>query len=596
MKKWFLLLTIILCFNLTVLAQTKIADDPTRISVGGRPLGMGKAIVADDGDINSLFNNPAGLSGLKHWQVTSLSGKFLDEVNYLNVGVAIPTARGIFGIGYIGSDLAFATLNTTVEGGRVVTTNESISYSDYDRIILLSYATPTLFDKLSFGTTLKLFSKQLSGTSILNGTASGYDLDIGLLYDVNPALNLGLSAKNILPNTIVWGSGTEEAIPTKVTLGMSLKLLGEDGLRQVGKHKLDLNLDADFHSYSVPMPTLFHLGLEWSPLKFLALRVGMDQDAVGESTGSLTVANNLTAGIGLNFGKFRFDYAYHQFQATPGMNNHFIGISYGIFEEATAKEREEEKAKKTLEEKKAKEKIERERKERELLVLEKKERERVERERVKIEFEKKTKAEAELKRIKEEKREKELEEKIAREKAERERIAKIVKQPGINIFGNIGNVFGNVGKGVGGVLGATGKGLGNIIGGTGNALGSVGSNIGNALGSTGNNVGSAVNDLGKAVGGLLFRERKDVSTEKIERALDRAIGKIIKIEKEPVTLAESFNDLRKIIIGEKPLQELGKVLPQIATSLLILALKIILFLFILLLIMAIFREWEKRVK
>jgi hypothetical protein len=38
----------------------------------------------------------------------------------------------------------------------------------------------------------------------------------------------------------------------------------------------------------------------------------------------------MTGGVGLFFGDFRFDYAYHQFDNAPGIDNHFFSLTYGI--------------------------------------------------------------------------------------------------------------------------------------------------------------------------------------------------------------------------------------------------------------------------
>jgi len=331
-----------LFFSLTVFAQTKVGDDPTKISIGARPFGMGKAYVGLADDINSLFLNPAGLSSLDHFQGMSLSGKFINEVNYLIVGAAIPAKQGVFGVGYIGSGFGITTLATTFESGRVSTTNESLSYSDYDTILLFSYASRLqsffdfpIFQDFDFGATLKLYSKQLSGTSVSNGTASGYDVDFGLVYKPGGPFSAGLYAKNILPSSmggkVVWATGLIEALPSSITSGISLKLLGENGLRKLGMHALRLNFDLDYHPNQTNVPNLMHVGLEWSPVRFLDIRVGIDQDAIGLGGGGLSVANNFTAGVGLVYKKFRFDYAYHQFQATPGVDNHYFALTYGLF-------------------------------------------------------------------------------------------------------------------------------------------------------------------------------------------------------------------------------------------------------------------------
>ena len=335
MKKIFvaLFLFVLTC---SAFAATKVADDPTRINVGARPLGMGKAFVGAANDINSIFLNPAGLSHIASWQATSLSGQFLNEVNYMIVGGAWPTHSGVMSVAYTGSNLGFTSPGVTLEGGRVVVSSqEGTNFSDYDSVILVAYATALknllnwkVFEHFDFGTTLKLFSREL-GASGTGYAASGYEMDLGVQYKKPKSpIKFGLTAQNVLPYSmggkIVWTTGLIETHPVVIKPGLSLKLLGKDGLREHA-HSLDLNVDADYHYGQSHLPSLLHLGLEWSPVSYLAIRTGIDQEIMGSS-----VVNNLTAGVGLTFSRFRFDYAYHEFAAAPGISNHFLSISYGI--------------------------------------------------------------------------------------------------------------------------------------------------------------------------------------------------------------------------------------------------------------------------
>ncbi|NQU16805.1 MAG: PorV/PorQ family protein, partial [Candidatus Saganbacteria bacterium] len=566
--------------SITVFAQTKTADDPTRVSVGARPLGMGNAYVGLADDINSIFINPAGLTRLTQWQATYLSGKLLSEVDYLNFGMAFPTTRGVFGIGYIGSNYGFSASATTIEAGRITTTTETTSYSDNDATWLFSYARPVVFQNLSFGATLKLFSKTLSGTGISNGGASGYEMDMGLLYNPNSVFSAGLTAKNILPASmggkILWGTGLTESFPASLKAGISLKLLGYKAFRQWGEHRLLVNLDTDYPVGQSNLPMTWHLGLEWRPLRFLDIRAGVDQETVPNSSGLMGITSNLTGGIGLTYKKFRFDYAYHQFTDTPGLDNHFFSISFGLFKEEEIEIERERLEKERIErerlesERREKERIERERRERE-----RKEKAKIERERrrkVRLEQLKKERARKEL-----EKKQKELEENIRRERLERERRAreKLWKERREGFFSGVGGAINNIGNALGSAvsntgkaLGATGQGIGNVIGATGKALGTAGQNVGRAMGAAGQGIGRAIGGTGKAVGGTInnigqvvrnFLFAAPPADEKIERELARARGEKVK-EKAP-TLVESFVEIRKVIRGEIPLSELGRIIP-----------------------------------
>ena len=78
-------------------AQTTF--DPLSIGVGARAMGMGKAYVAVAEDCDTIFTNPAGLGEIDAFQLSSMSGKIFDEVQYLQFGGVYPLGRkNAFGV------------------------------------------------------------------------------------------------------------------------------------------------------------------------------------------------------------------------------------------------------------------------------------------------------------------------------------------------------------------------------------------------------------------------------------------------------------------------------------------------------------------
>lgn len=326
--------------------QTRVANDPSRIGVGARLLGMGKSYIGMADDLSGIFINPAALAHVSDWQITSMSGKFINEFEYLNLGTAYPTSFGVFGVGYVGSGIGFtgpAATTEVIDGIRIIpSTTEGVSYNFNDRVFLFSWGNELknllkvgLFQDLSAGATLKVFSLDMSGPGISNGTASGNELDLGLHYTPSPVFKAGLVLQNALPFTmggkIKWADGTEETLSSTLKTGLSLKVLGEKGWLKFGEHELSLNLDRDFFPTRSDIPQLWHFGLEWSPMEFIDLRTGIDQDIVGTgSPGELQPTDNLTAGVGLYFGGFRFDYAYHQYNQIAQNDTNYFSLTYGV--------------------------------------------------------------------------------------------------------------------------------------------------------------------------------------------------------------------------------------------------------------------------
>jgi len=362
MKKLILILMSLLVFSGMVLAQA--APDPTRLSVGARYLGMGKAFVGLADDVGSLYLNPAGLANINRWQATSMQGKLLEEFNYVNFSGVYPTNYGNFGLGLSDARIGGAPVTREKAGSDPddpiyeVDPNYPEGMAYVNDVFIVSYANKLekLFERVAFtrdwtqrmpwlktmsvGANLKIFSTSITGNGITQGGATGTEMDLAMHAKPLKYLSVGANLQNALPKSmggkLVYQSGWEESYPAVLKIGTALNVLSpdDDGLRALGLHRAKLLLDLDWEPMRPLVPIITHLGVEWMPLDLVALRVGVDQDMVGPGT----TASNLTAGVGVYYRGFRFDYAYHQFAGAPGVDNHFFSLSYGIFIEKKARE------------------------------------------------------------------------------------------------------------------------------------------------------------------------------------------------------------------------------------------------------------------
>ena len=324
------------------MAQT-VAPDTTKLAVGGRILGMGRAFVGLADDTGAIFTNPAGLASLNKWEITSMSGTFMEDYNYLNLSGAYPTRFGVFGFGFANSGIS-GGYATKVKAGS--DPNDPVYEPDYSQpainygnnVFLLSYGQELKHDKLPFktfiGSSLKFIYSEMAGDGIGNGKASGNELDLGILIKPAPHISIGSTIKNTLTaamgGKITYPSGHSESYPALLQGGVAFNILGkENALKTNNDHELKALLDFDYALSQKNIPTIFHLGVEWSPIKMVDLRCGIDQDVMGDGAGTgLTATSNFTAGVGINYSEFRFDYAYHQFAGTPGVTNNFFSLSY----------------------------------------------------------------------------------------------------------------------------------------------------------------------------------------------------------------------------------------------------------------------------
>jgi S-layer homology domain len=308
--------------------QDQMASDPLRIGVGARILGMGKAYLGVSDDLNGMFIDPAALASLNQWELTSMTGKFINEFDYLNLGTAWPTPLGAFGLGYVDGSIGFASSGQ--------------NYSFNNRVYLLAWAgrprTANWLNNFSFGTAYKYFSADLAGPNITDANARGNQLDLGLNFQPNTVFKFGLVLQNAVPagagGIIKWSNGTEEQLEETLKAGAGLKIVGPKGWRQAGDAELTLAVDHDFFPQEPGLPQLWHAGLEWSPVPPIDLRAGIDQDINGGGdVGQFTIANNFTAGVGLYLGGLRFDYAYHQYSDFLDADTQYFSISFGLDKE-----------------------------------------------------------------------------------------------------------------------------------------------------------------------------------------------------------------------------------------------------------------------
>ena len=346
--KRYLIITICL-FGLAVHAAYADfeAPDPSRTVPDGRVLAIGRAYTGLSEGTAAIFGNPAGLAKAQVWEFTSMSGKYLDEYNYLSFSGVYPTSYGNFGVGFMNSTVggAFATVKDPNSSDQdpvyiIDITAPPISY--FSNVTALSYANNLgrFFkrfgweDRINVGLNLKIFQSGLTGGAITQGSASGNEVDLGIMYNPPwPFLTLGATLKNALPaalgGRLKYQSGHEESYPAVADLGLSLNLLGkQDAVRTWGANEVKLLFDYNFYPTRSGLPPTLHYGLEYKPIPMIALRFGVDQDVSGDGLGGVSAVNDLTGGVGLTVGGFSFNYAYRSFAGVSGLSNNFISLSY----------------------------------------------------------------------------------------------------------------------------------------------------------------------------------------------------------------------------------------------------------------------------
>lgn len=276
---------LILTFLLATQSFAQSAFDPLTIGIGARALGMGSAYVAMAEDGDTIFSNPAGLGEIDAMKFTSMSGNLLEDLYYSQLGGIFPLGnKTAVGIGYAGAFVSSIDIRDTSG-----TLSRKANYGS--SVALLSYG-KKLTEKFSLGINLKYHVTD--GTEVDSGDERGWNADIGVIQNGHDWLSFGLAAHNLL-NTY----------PQSIRIGAKARLL--DG-------NLNLTLETRYRLQAAKVVT-FHGGIEYSPIAFLTLRAGSDQE-------------NLTAGISLKTAGLGFHYAYHPYGGFEGNVGHYFSISF----------------------------------------------------------------------------------------------------------------------------------------------------------------------------------------------------------------------------------------------------------------------------
>lgn len=277
MKKSLLILSVFLISTCSYAWVTDIGIDPLDQTSGAKPLSMGGAFAGASGDINCLFNNPAGLANSKGIIVSASSAQSL------SLGVAYETGVGNFGVGTVYKDYQGVHLNDT----------QKANYKS--SIALAGYGIGS--DVLSVGVAVKGTLSQslaISGSPDLVSN-SGTDYDAGILLKPVRYASFGAMIRNGSSASFTLGS-SEEAFPRSTRIGLVLDLLGKSSVF----YNKDLGLKAayDLESGDIGEDKKHDsfYGLECSFRDWFFVRFG------GSSTFKVDrTVESLSFGLGINF-------------------------------------------------------------------------------------------------------------------------------------------------------------------------------------------------------------------------------------------------------------------------------------------------------
>jgi hypothetical protein len=306
--KFFIIIILLLAINGLVPAQFNKAGRTTfqflKIGVGGRAAAMGEATIASTQDINSVYWNPAGLTGIQNLEAGVNYTKWIADLSVTSAAVGYNFGPAVIAVNYMG--LSYGNIQealTTSTTGKVDTRTGG-TFTGSDLALGLTLAR-RFTDQLSIGVNVKYLREDL-----YTYKTSLWAMDVGTYYDTQwKGVRIAMTAQNFSKQAR-WMYTKEEnqqsfELPLVFRIGTSIDLWGGEDLVFGGDasvNKLTLDVDA---IHTNDYGERLHLGGEYVFMNMLSLRAGY---RMNYEEGNLA----LGAGFKTEFSgvKLEVDYAY----------------------------------------------------------------------------------------------------------------------------------------------------------------------------------------------------------------------------------------------------------------------------------------------
>ncbi|PMQ01722.1 MAG: hypothetical protein CBR30_04775 [Dictyoglomus sp. NZ13-RE01] len=277
---------ILLSFIIVILLISQSFASFPPMLLNARAVGLGEAYSALSDDWGALVYNPAGLT-------------YVDKINVGFTHLEMPESWTR--VEFLGGVLPLNKISLGFGASlKSIANSEELLFPFSENAFQVSVASKVM-PNLSLGATLYLYL-----TTLDTGSAQGFGVDLGAIYELNPNINLSLALYNPV-SYLKWSTGTVENVERKdVVLGGMFKL-------NLGNIPLKFLADVSLLE-KINFLNRVHVGTEVNFLPFLTLRTGYDGAKEG-----------VTFGLGVNFSNLNFDYAFLYTQAlTP---QHVISLS-----------------------------------------------------------------------------------------------------------------------------------------------------------------------------------------------------------------------------------------------------------------------------
>ncbi len=260
------------------------------LPVGARATAMGQAFASVPNDVQGIAYNPASLATMAASQLSFQHLNYVSDVT--QESIAFGHAGRLEGLswGISSNYLRVGNITRTVAdlSGSGDGFTEVGTFSTYDMALGLTGAAPVTED-LKVGASVKLIHESLADASSSAGAVDG-----GFVYRINDehSWNLGASISNV--GFAKKFADAAVKLPTTFRTGIS------------GQPFAQWLLSTDYVK-RVDTQGEFDVGAEVTPRRFFSLRLGYRYQQTRPDLGGLS---DFSAGLGLRFKLFSFDYAF----------------------------------------------------------------------------------------------------------------------------------------------------------------------------------------------------------------------------------------------------------------------------------------------
>ncbi|MEY3236235.1 MAG: hypothetical protein RI883_336 [Bacteroidota bacterium] len=342
------------CISIIFAQEDKVApkysNEFLAIGIGADALGLGNAVVAQTGNVNSGYWNPAGLTKVNKWlEVGMMHSEYfagIAKYDYLGLAHAIDdkSTVGFSAIRFAVDDIP----NTTqlIDNSGNINYDNISTFTAADYAFLFSYARKLKIEGLSIGGNFKIIHRKVGDFA----KSWGFGLDAGAQYQIKDRWKFGVMARDVTSTFNAWvftldqqtqevflatgntlpQNGLELTLPRIILASYGKFNLGKKGIYAASE--LDLDITTDGRRNTLIRTGLIsidpHMGLEFGFKNFVAIRGGISNIQYVtnfDDTKSLNIQPNI--GLGLTIKNFHLDYAFTDIgDASVALYSHVISL------------------------------------------------------------------------------------------------------------------------------------------------------------------------------------------------------------------------------------------------------------------------------